>query len=126
MENWIACSPNLETDRQDSCWSKLAPSDEKRRKTGSVQEPDTHEQRVRLVSVTEESNFERRIICVSSDEEKENAASGPTPSIPELDNIMLVRSPAKPSADESTDCVERSKRYWTNLFHPVARKTWKN
>ena len=47
------------------------------------------------------------MICISGDEEKKKAGSGQTSFVPELDSIVLVWSPAKPCADESTDLVFR-------------------
>ena len=56
------------------------------------------------------------------------AGSGPTPSVLELDSIASVRSPAKPSADESTDsvCREKFKSSWTSRSRPEARRSKEN
>ena len=54
---------------------------------------------------------------MSGEEDKEKSGSGQTPSVPELDSIMLVRSPAKPSEDEDADFVYRE--LWKLLEKPV-------
>ena len=87
--------------------SKLAPFDEKKRKTDKVQVLVSLEQRVRLLWESEESNSARRVICISGDEDAKKPGSGQTPSVLELDSIVLIWSSAKPCGDESTDSVYR-------------------
>ena len=77
--------------------SKLAPGAEKKRKIDENQVFCSPGPRVRVLSDSEMSDSARRVVCISADEERDDAGSGPTPSVLELVSIVTAWSLAKPS-----------------------------
>ena len=75
----------------------MAPGAEKKRKIDENQVFCSSGPRVRVLSDSEMSDSARRVVCISADEERDDAGSGPTPSVLEIVSIVTAWSLAKPS-----------------------------